>query len=91
MINDVARGSIGSQGKMRSEDLIISVDGKPATGPYKLCKYLKIAENSKKDVKFITQQNSWGFQSRTRYKTHEIKIQGVKLVGPEAPKGCGPL
>ena len=89
MIHDVATASIGSAAGISSYDLVVSVDGRSAPNLVKLCKYLKQVEQRKNKVNIITKSGSWSYRSRSKYGSHEIKVKDVKLVGPQAPDGCG--
>ena len=90
MIHDVATASIGSAAGLSSYDFIVSVDGQSSDlSLSRLCNYLKKAEQSKKKVNIITKSGNWSYRSRSKYGSHEIKVKDVKLVGPQAPNGCG--
>ena len=89
LIQDVARASIGRSAGIKAYDLLISIDGKSMTNPLIICQYLKKAEKNKRKVRIITKENEWSYRSHSKYNSYEIKTKNVRLVGPEAPEGCG--
>ena len=89
LIQDVARASIGRSAGIKAYDLLISIDGKSMTNPLIICQYLKKAEKNKRKVRIITKENEWSYRSHSKYNSYEIKTKDVRLVGPEAPEGCG--
>ena len=89
LIQDVARASIGSSAGAEAYDLLISIDGKSLKDPSTICRYLKEAERAKKKIKLIAKEDKWSYRSHSKYHAYEIQVKDVKLVGPEAPEGCG--
>ena len=88
LILDVKKASEGELAGVESFNFLASVDGRSFEKPDVLCTYLKSIEAAKGKVRMVTRSVDWEYQSQTSYKSHEIKVSNVRLVGPRVKEGC---
>ena len=89
-IYHVSKASIGSMSGIRAYRYIVTVDGISFKTVKALCAYLKRAESENRRIRLVTRSRSWDYMSTSKYNLYEVKIDGVKLVGPkvEGPGTC---
>ena len=89
-IHRVSKASIGSVSGIRAYRYIVTVDGISFKTVKALCAYLKRAESEDRRIRLVTRSRSWDYMSVSKYNLYEVKIDGVKLVGPkvEGPGTC---
>ena len=85
-ILDVSRASIGSVSGIRANRYIVTVNGISFKSVKALCAYLKRAESEDKRIRLVTRARTWDYMSASKYNRYEVKIDGVKLVGPKLDK-----
>ena len=90
LIHRVSKASIGSVSGIRAYRYIVTVDGISFKTVKDLCAYLKRAESEDRRIRLVTRSRSWDYMSVSKYNLYEVKIDGVKLVGPkvEGPGTC---
>jgi len=82
-ILDVSRASIGSVSGIRANRYIVTVNGISFKSVKALCTYLKRAESEDRRIRLVTRARAWDYMSASKYNLYEVKIDGVKLVGPK--------
>ena len=82
-ILDVSRASIGSVSGIRAHRYIVTVDGISFKTVKALCAYLKHAESEDRRISLVTRARAWDYMSASTYNLYEVRIDGVKLVGPK--------
>ena len=87
-ILDVSRASIGSVSGIRAHMYIVTVDGISFKTVKGFCAYLKRAESADRQLRLVTRDRDWDYMSASKYNLYEVKIDGVKLVGPKV-EGSG--
>ena len=87
-IHRVSKASIGSVSGIRAYRYIVTVDGISFKTVKDLCAYLKRAESEDRRIRLVTRSRSWDYMSVSKYNLYEVKIDGVKLVGPKV-EGSG--
>jgi S1-C subfamily serine protease len=85
-ILDVSRASIGSVSGIRANRYIVTVNGISFKSVKALCTYLKRAESEDRRIRLVTRARAWDYMSASKYNLYEVKIDGVKLVGPKLEK-----
>ena len=90
IILDVASASTGSVSGFDAYDYIATVDGLRFTTVNQLCEHLGAAADEGRKVTVLTRSRSWDYRSATKYAAIEVKVDGVKLVGPKVStdEGC---
>ena len=90
IILDVASASTGSVSGFDAYDYIATVDGLRFTTVNQLCEHLGAAADEARKVTVLTRSRSWDYRSATKYAAIEVKVDGVKLVGPKVStdEGC---
>ena len=88
LIHDVSRASIGSVLGIHAYTYIVTVDGISFKNVKGLCAYLKRAESADRQLRLVTRDRDWDYMSASKYNLYEVKIDGVKLVGPKV-EGSG--
>ena len=86
IIHDVSTASIGSSSGIRAYRYIVTVDGVSFKSVKALCTYLKRAETEDRRIRLVTRARAWDYMSASKYNLYEVKIDGVKLVGPKLEK-----
>jgi hypothetical protein len=90
-ILNVSRASIGSVSGIRAHRYIVTVDGVSFKSVKALCTYLKRAESEDRRIKLVTRARAWDYMSASKYNLYEVKIDGVKLVGPKLEEAAACL
>ena len=86
LIHDVSEASIGSVLGIPAYRYIVTVDGISFKSVKFLCTYLKRAESEDRRLRLVTRDRDWDYMSTSKYNLYEVKIDGVKLVGPKLEK-----
>ena len=87
-VHGVVDASIGSLSEVRAYSYLVSVDGQEIQTAGILCRYLSDAQSKEKKVRFLMRRRGWDYRAQSKYSSHEITVEDVKLIGPEAPEGC---
>ena len=48
---------------------------------------LKTLQSALEAMKLITKEDKWSYRSHFKFHAYEIRVQDVRLVGPQAPQG----
>jgi serine protease Do len=87
-IHDVKYGSSGELSGVEGWSYLISVDGHSITTVKQLCTYLTDSGAAGEQVRLVTRRVDWGYRAQTKYRSHTIDVNDVRLVGPRAPEQC---
>ena len=87
-IHDVRMDSLSELLGVEAYTFLASIDGKLINTVTALCTYLEAAQATGRKVRLITRQADWEYRSQTTYRSYEINVADVRLVGPRAPDGC---
>ena len=87
-IHDVKSGSAGELAGVEGWNYLLSVDGNSITTVRELCTYLRGAESTGDPVRLVTRLVAWAYRSQTKYRSHTLYVNDVRLVGPRASEQC---
>ena len=79
----LAKHLLGPYWEYERTGTIVTVDGVSFKTIKALCAYLKRAESEDRRIRLVTRARAWDYMSASKYNLYEVKIDGVKLVGPK--------